>query len=112
KDYLIVDVRDNDYIGGHIKGSINMPSNEFRNEVQNFHSNNKGIKKIIFHCALSQVRGPKCATIYSNYLASLNDDLNQDSQIYILRGGFTSWQYLYGNNSELTEDYNSELWKE
>lgn len=56
KDYFIVDVRDDDYEGGNIKGSHNSPSSYFLAKVDALVEKTKDIPIVIFHCALSQVR--------------------------------------------------------
>lgn len=56
KDYLIVDVRDDDYRGGNIKGAINIPSEKFTTELYQLIDDTKNASKIIFHCTLSQQR--------------------------------------------------------
>jgi Cdc25 family phosphatase len=56
KDFLVVDVRDDDYVGGNIKGSLNVPSNEFLMNVDGLVKQTKDVPMMIFHCALSQVR--------------------------------------------------------
>ena len=56
KDYVIVDVRDDDYIGGNIKGSLNYPSYAFEECVDELVEKTKDVKTVVFHCALSQQR--------------------------------------------------------
>ena len=56
KDYCVVDVRDDDRIGGHIKRSHNSPSSEFLVKVDELVKQTKDVPIVIFHCALSQVR--------------------------------------------------------
>jgi len=56
KDYLVVDVRDEDRVGGHIVGSVNKPSAGFLASADKFVEDTKKVPMIIFHCALSQVR--------------------------------------------------------
>ena len=56
KDFLVVDVRDDDYDGGNIKGCLNCPSRQFLLEVDGLVRDTKDVPLIIFHCALSQVR--------------------------------------------------------
>jgi len=56
KDFLVVDVRDDDYAGGNIKSSLNLPSNEFLMNVDGLVKKAKDIPVVIFHCSLSQVR--------------------------------------------------------
>lgn len=42
-----------------------MPSNEFLNNVDKLVKETKNVPLVIFHCALSQVRGPKAARVRS-----------------------------------------------
>lgn len=56
KDFVVVDVRDDDYVGGNIKGSMNYPSTEFLSNVDGLVRETKEVPLVIFHCALSQVR--------------------------------------------------------
>ncbi|GAA5882987.1 hypothetical protein JCM16303_006777 [Sporobolomyces ruberrimus] len=71
KDYQIVDVRDEDFRGGNIPGAINAPSEQRTQEtVQALVEKLEGVPKVIFHCTLSQVRGPKNARIYAEAIES------------------------------------------
>jgi rhodanese-related sulfurtransferase len=56
KDFLVVDVRDDDYAGGNIKGCLNLPSKDFLMNVDGLVKRTKEVPIVIFHCALSQVR--------------------------------------------------------
>ena len=56
KDYAVVDVRDDDFRGGNVKGCINTPSGTFFNSVDDLVEKTKDVPLLIFHCALSQER--------------------------------------------------------
>ena len=58
KSFKIVDVRDDDYMGGHIPGCINVPSRQFSFRVDGLVDELKDHEAIVFTCALSQQRGP------------------------------------------------------
>ena len=61
---LILDVRDEDFAGGHIRGCVNIPSYELikAEEVDKFLDGiDPVIDTLIVHCYLSQQRGPSCA---------------------------------------------------
>ncbi|KAH8082000.1 Rhodanese-like protein [Cristinia sonorae] len=113
KDYCVVDVRDDDRIGGHIKGSHNSPSSVFLDKVNELVEQTKDVPVVIFHCALSQVRGPKAARIYSETRDLLQID-GKDSQheVYILRGGFQDFQAKFRKDPELVEQWDAEIWGE
>jgi Cdc25 family phosphatase len=55
-DFVVVDVRDDDYAGGNIKGCLHLPSREFLTNVDSLVKQTKEVPVVIFHCALSQVR--------------------------------------------------------
>nr|CAG8464917.1 1841_t:CDS:2 [Entrophospora candida]CAG8562204.1 6780_t:CDS:2 [Entrophospora candida] len=106
KDYLIVDVRDEDYSGGNIPNSVNKPSSEINDSLESLISDY--IPQLIFTCALSQVRGPKCARIYSERIALKN--VKTDQKVLVLRGGVAGWQKENGQDIELMENYDREHW--
>lgn len=56
KDYLVVDVRDSDFIGGHIPSCRNVPSETFLDTLDDLIRDTKDVPQVIFHCALSQAR--------------------------------------------------------
>lgn len=64
KDYLVVDVRDDDFGGGNIAGAHNEPSSTFLAKVDKLVEDTKDVKTVIFHCMLSQQRGPKAARVW------------------------------------------------
>lgn len=56
KDYLVVDVRDSDFIGGHIINCLRSPSATFLDKLDDLVKDTKDVPQVIFHCALSQQR--------------------------------------------------------
>ncbi|KAB5545913.1 hypothetical protein GE09DRAFT_1224860 [Coniochaeta sp. 2T2.1] len=60
----VVDVRDDDRIGGHIKNSIHAPSNTLDAKMPTLVRQLADKKTVVFHCALSQQRGPSAAIKY------------------------------------------------
>ncbi|SMN17708.1 similar to Saccharomyces cerevisiae YGR203W YCH1 Phosphatase with sequence similarity to Cdc25p, Arr2p and Mih1p [Maudiozyma saulgeensis] len=102
---VVVDVRGHDHIGGHIKGSINIPSSKFVNEMANLKQRmeNEQIKMVVFHCAQSQQRGPSAALKFLRY----SED---EFHIRVLRGGFIEWQERYSSDPQLTSNYIKDLW--
>ncbi|OCH90927.1 Rhodanese-like protein [Obba rivulosa] len=110
-DYCIVDVRDDDWRGGNIKGSFNSPSHDFLHKVDDLVERTKAVPTVIFHCALSQVRGPKAARIYSetrDILQSKGEDTPHE--VYVLRGGFQDFQAKFRDDPQLVENWDKEVW--
>lgn len=119
KDYIIVDVRDDDFRGGNIRGAHNSPSNSFDSKVDELVKDTKDTPIVVFHCMLSQQRGPKaarvridrspiiniqvvtCAQIYAETRDALQTQgKDQGHEVYVLRGGFGEFQAKFkGSNS-------------
>lgn len=102
----IIDVRGQDHIGGHIKGSWNIGSRQFPNEMETLKQRliKDNIETVIFHCAHSQQRGPSAALKFLRYTDNAFD-------IRVLMGGFYEWQQHYGKDETLTEGYITDLWE-
>ncbi|KAK9478703.1 Cdc25 family phosphatase-like protein Ibp1 [Lipomyces japonicus] len=120
----VVDVRDDDHVGGHVKSSLHVPSSSFADNLPELHEKLKHHNAVVFHCALSQQRGPNAASMYLRYKelvepsdtgdnlkAETLDVQQQQQQVYVLGGGFTGWQQDYGKDDRLTEAYDEQLWK-
>ncbi|KAL8849678.1 MAG: hypothetical protein Q9221_005368 [Calogaya cf. arnoldii] len=60
----VIDVRDSDHAGGHIRSSIHVPSATLDYRLPELVRTLKGKEKVVFHCALSQQRGPGAALRY------------------------------------------------
>ncbi|KAI7905299.1 Rhodanese-like domain-containing protein [Cokeromyces recurvatus] len=108
RDYAIIDVRGDDYRGGNIPGAINVPANEMYDKVNNLITEYSKVPIIYFHCALSQVRGPKSARIYMETLKNLNK--NCDQKVKVLRNGFEGWHAKYRKEKDLIENYDESVW--
>lgn len=116
RKFAIVDVRDSDYIGGHIKGCYHYPSGNFQEKLPELRQRllDSGIEDVVFHCALSQVRGPKLTLRFLRSVAELEESQRKPfdlMNVWVLQGGFTSWQALYGGDESVTEDYKKDLWE-
>ncbi|KAF7858039.1 hypothetical protein EAF04_009395 [Stromatinia cepivora] len=64
QNLAIIDVRDDDHIGGHIKHSIHVPSSTLDYKIPELVRKLKDKDTVVFHCALSQQRGPSAALRY------------------------------------------------
>ena len=60
----IIDVRDGDHAGGHIKSSQHVPSSMLDYRIPELVRTLKGKDTVVFHCSLSQQRGPGAALKY------------------------------------------------
>lgn len=112
----VIDVRDSDYIGGHILGGTNVPTQTHDYKIPELVRTLKDKETVVFHCALSQVRGPSSALRYLRERERLlgaqagkkeddavekNDEgageapVVKGQTVYVLEGGFVKWQEAY-----------------
>ncbi|KAK6456687.1 Rhodanese-like domain-containing protein [Scheffersomyces xylosifermentans] len=115
--FAVVDVRDSDFVGGHIKDCYHYPAGNFTYtlpELQERLASNE-IDDVVFHCALSQVRGPSSTLKFLRSLDEIKDPVKKaqlDSlHVWVLNGGFTKWQEKYGEDTEVTHHYDKEIWQ-
>ncbi|KAJ2803626.1 Cdc25 phosphatase Ibp1 [Coemansia guatemalensis] len=115
-DYLIVDVRDEDYKVGHIPGAVNIPSHDIPLRAGELIDKYSHVPQVVFHCALSQQRGPKSARIYKEVVqrrlqvSNANDPLAKQS-IQVLKKGFVGWADTFlVKEPELIEGFDRESW--
>ncbi|MCJ1478222.1 hypothetical protein MMC13_006898 [Lambiella insularis] len=132
----IIDVRDDDHVGGHIYTSTHVPSSTLDYRIPELVRTLSEKDMVVFHCALSQQRGPTAARRYVRERVRLLErksdaapvagpgvedskaDLGSDSldsgavcqKVYILDGGFVKWQEKYGRDTRLTEAYAPDIW--
>ncbi|KAI9651288.1 Cdc25 phosphatase Ibp1 [Ciborinia camelliae] len=64
QNLAIIDVRDDDHIGGHIKHSTHIPSSTLDYKIPELVRKLREKEIVVFHCALSQQRGPSAALRY------------------------------------------------
>ncbi|KAJ8104774.1 hypothetical protein ONZ43_g7695 [Nemania bipapillata] len=117
----IVDVRDDDHIGGHIRGSLHFPSTSLDATMPTLLRKLADKETVVFHCALSQQRGPGAALRYlrekeaagaATRGSSAGEEAKKAQKVYVLDRGFVGWQEVYGPDERLTEAYRKELWEE
>ncbi|KAH7827609.1 putative Cdc25 family phosphatase [Monocercomonoides exilis] len=101
-DVIIVDVRDEDYENGRLPRSIHYPSDTFLlnlNDLITEIANMKPIPThIVFHCYLSQRRGPKSA----KYFLELSSSRLPHCVVSILKGGWEEWYIrFHGDQSKV-----------
>ncbi|KAG8376611.1 hypothetical protein BUALT_Bualt09G0081500 [Buddleja alternifolia] len=87
----VVDVRDDERsYDGHIAGSLHFASDTFLDKLPTLIEATKGKDTLVFHCALSQVRGPKCARRFAEYLTDVKDAGVKN--VMVLERGYNGWE--------------------
>ncbi|CAO3629528.1 unnamed protein product [Cunninghamella echinulata] len=94
--------------GGNIPKAVNIPASQIAESASALTQKYSKVPEVYFHCALSQVRGPKSARIYNEYLQLQGN--TTDQKVKVLRGGFEEWQEKYNDQQDLLENYDKEKW--
>ncbi|KLJ05919.1 hypothetical protein EMPG_10627, partial [Blastomyces silverae] len=70
-------------------------------------------EKVVFHCALSQERGPSAALKYIREREQvLGKEESAKQTVFVLDGGFVRWQEKYGEDQRLTQGYVKDIWED
>lgn len=99
----VVDVRDDDFEGGHLEQALHVPAHEFHDDVAAHVPSLVNKSTVAFHCMFSQVRGPKAARRFAYALeayASLSDPAPTLPEVVIVEGGFYAVSRLQGEYPE------------
>lgn len=100
---VVIDVRGDDFIGGHIFGCQHVPVHEHEYRMPELVRTLKDADTVVFHCALSQQRGPSSALRYLRTREGMVENgrvegrkdgkaLAEGQKVYVLEGGFLKWQ--------------------
>ncbi|KAL8710594.1 MAG: hypothetical protein Q9220_004818 [cf. Caloplaca sp. 1 TL-2023] len=131
-DIAIIDVRTHDHIGGHIRSSLHCPSDTLPTYLPTLVRKLQAKKMVVWHCALSQVRGPSAARDYVEVRERMlgkgvgeevenggageeggkKGEREGEQEVYVLEGGFTAWQAVFGEDERLTEGWVRDIWRD
>jgi len=93
----IIDCRDDDRNEGFIIGSIHAPTMMYSNDMYRSLATSLASEKkeyAVFHCALSQIRGPRGALRFAAAQRDLGYAL---PNVFVLKGGWEEFYMIYGN---------------
>ena len=102
-----------DHVGGHISTSTWIPSSSLEVHLPELIRTLKDKEKVVFHCALSQQRGPSAALRYARERERVlgAEAATSGQEVFVLEGGFVEWQEKYGKDVRLTEAYAEDVWQ-
>lgn len=134
----VVDVRDSDFAGGHIRGARNIPAGELYDCLDELVAETARKDAVVFHCMLSKMRGPSAAQLFARRVKRATaaqrerrggggggggvDDAVAERveeqtpaksapQVYVLDGGFAAFVRDFGDEPELFSDLQPSLWR-
>jgi rhodanese-related sulfurtransferase len=126
-DVVVIDTRDDDRAGGHIRGSLHAPDASFDaesvvSEARKFaagQSQQQAKLCLVFHCMESARRGPRCARRTFEYLCQqkgldprfvLPTASLAGVTLRVLRGGFDQWCRRFYRDVDLVEGFDDDYW--
>ncbi|KAJ4302441.1 hypothetical protein N0V88_002585 [Collariella sp. IMI 366227] len=110
RDFVLVDLRRNDFEGGTIRGSINLPAQSLYPTLPSVYAlfKSAGLRKVIFYCGSSTGRGSRATGWLADHLASLGD---KDMQSLVLFGGIKGWAAAGDEFVAWIDGYDATVWR-
>ncbi|EGX46912.1 hypothetical protein AOL_s00097g338 [Orbilia oligospora ATCC 24927] len=109
KDFVLVDLRRNDYEGGTIRGSINLPAQSLYPTIPTLYDLFKAgsVKQVIWYCGSSGGRGTRAAGWFADHI---DDKGDTEMKSVILEGGIKGWVKGGNEYTETMIGYAEEAW--
>ncbi|EHA55179.1 hypothetical protein MCOR27_007500 [Pyricularia oryzae] len=109
RDFVLVDLRRTDLVGGMIRGSINLPAQSLYPTIPALYSLFKaaGLRKIVWFCSSSRGRGNRAAGWFSDYLADRGDG---EMESLVLVEGIKGWATSGDEFVEWMDEYEAAVW--
>ncbi|KAL2258378.1 hypothetical protein VTK26DRAFT_8326 [Humicola hyalothermophila] len=110
RDFVLIDLRRNDFEGGTISGSINLPAQSLYPTLPSIYAlfKSAGVRKAIFYCGSSRGRGSRATAWLADHLASVGD---ASMQSLALEGGIKGWVAAGAEYVEYVDGYEAKVWE-
>ncbi|KAL1967000.1 hypothetical protein VTN77DRAFT_3524 [Rasamsonia byssochlamydoides] len=109
RDFVLVDLRRNDFEGGTIRGSLNLPAQSLYPTIPILYSilSETKVQAVVWYCGSSRGRGPRAAGWFADYL---EEQGNTSLKSLVLEGGIKGWATAGEEYTELMDEYNAAVW--
>jgi len=110
KDFVLIDLRRDDYDGGTIRGSLNIPAQSFYLSIPTLYEAFSGaaLKEVVFYCGSSLHRGTRAASWFNDFITSKG---NTTMQSFVLVGGINGWARAGDQYVQRMDNYQEKLWQ-
>jgi len=107
QNVVFIDVRDQDYTGGHIPGSVAAPyGTEFESKLTDLVKQYHSYANVIFYCMYGQLRSPSCALTFLKKQQELFP-ASPTNNVFVLSGGFHDYLVANHDDSVVVEGYDA-----
>ncbi|KAG0651539.1 Dual specificity phosphatase Cdc25B [Hyphodiscus hymeniophilus] len=113
RSFLLVDVRRNDWEGGTVKTSLNLPAQSFYQSRKTLLDlcDRASITQVIFYCGSSSGRGPRCAGWMQDYINDVSKFGRKSAlQVLVLKGGIKGWVKDFGGS--MVDGFEEKYWEQ
>ncbi|KAL5333256.1 Rhodanese-like domain-containing protein [Aspergillus crustosus] len=111
-DFLLVDLRRNDFEGGTIRGSVNLPAQSLYPTLGTVFTlvRSAGVRDVVFYCGSSTGRGTRAAGWFTDYL---NEKEIPESEVksWRLEGGIKGWVKAGEEYRALVDGFEESVWE-
>ncbi|KAL1995861.1 hypothetical protein VTN49DRAFT_727 [Thermomyces lanuginosus] len=110
RNFVLVDVRRNDFEGGTIRGSLNLPAQSLFLTLPTIYNVLAAtqVQDVVFYCGSSRGRGPRTAGWFADYLA---DKQGHSLKCWVLEGGIKGWVKAGPEYTEWMDGYEPTAWE-
>ncbi|KAL2269211.1 hypothetical protein VTJ83DRAFT_4057 [Remersonia thermophila] len=110
RDFVLIDLRRNDFEGGTIRGSVNLPAQSLPLTLPSVYELFKaaGVRKVIWYCGSSTGRGSRATGWMADHIASVGD---KEMQSLALAGGIKGWAAAGPEFVEWMDGYDAAVWE-
>lgn len=105
---------DDDFIGGSIAPALHYPSGQFESSLPKLLADEtiRSKDQVVFHCMLSQQRGPSCAKMYAYAKRAAHQQQKGEGEteqkVLVLRDGWKGFSSKFKADPSLVKDYNQD----
>ncbi|KAF2687101.1 arsenate reductase [Lentithecium fluviatile CBS 122367] len=109
KDFVLVDLRRDDRIGGTISTSLNIPAQTLYPSIPTLYSlfASAKVERVIWYCGSSQHRGLRAAAWMDDYITAQG---GVSMKSLVLTGGVKGWAGAGEEYIELMDGYDKDAW--
>lgn len=108
RDFLLVDLRRADHVGGTIQSSMNLPAQTLHPSIPTLYAlaTAAGVTTVIFYCGSSAGRGARAAAWLQDHI----DQLGSELKSVALEGGIKGWVKAGDEYTALMDGYDAAAW--